>query len=40
VLARAGQVEEARKVLTGFGEQFKDSPLRAEADARLARLGK
>jgi tetratricopeptide (TPR) repeat protein len=40
VLARAGQTEEARKILTGFPEQFKDSKLRAEAAEQLAKLGR
>jgi tetratricopeptide (TPR) repeat protein len=39
VLAKAGKVDEARKTLSGFPEQFKESPLRAEAAERLARLG-
>ncbi len=39
VLARAGQAEEARKILASFGETFKTSQLRPEADERLAKLG-
>jgi tetratricopeptide (TPR) repeat protein len=39
VLAKAGKADDARKVLSGFAEQFKESPLRAEAVERLARLG-
>jgi tetratricopeptide (TPR) repeat protein len=39
VLARAGQADEARRLLTGFAEQFKESPLRGEAQERLAGLG-
>ncbi len=39
VLARAGKVDEARKVLSTFAEDFKDSPLRTEAQERLVRLG-
>jgi tetratricopeptide (TPR) repeat protein len=40
VLAQAGQTEEARKILSGFPEQFKESKLRAEAAERLAKLGR
>ena len=40
VLVRAGKGEEARKLLQAFAEEHKDSPLRAEAQQRLARLGK
>lgn len=40
VLARAGQVDEAKKILGGFPEQFKESKLRAEAAGRLAKLGR
>jgi tetratricopeptide (TPR) repeat protein len=39
VLAKAGKAEEAKKLLAGFPEQFKDSPLKPEAEERLARLG-
>ncbi|HEU4385783.1 MAG TPA: tetratricopeptide repeat protein [Anaeromyxobacteraceae bacterium] len=39
VLARAGKAEEARSILKRFPEEFKDSPLRAEAEERLRRLG-
>jgi tetratricopeptide (TPR) repeat protein len=39
VLARAGKAEEARSILKRFPEDFKDSPLRTEAEARLRRLG-
>ena len=39
VLARAGKAEEARSILKRFPEDFKDSPLRAEAEERLRRLG-
>jgi predicted negative regulator of RcsB-dependent stress response len=39
VLARAGKADEARKILQGFPEEFKDSALRGEAQERLARLG-
>ncbi len=39
VLARAGKAEEARGILKRFPEDFKDSPLRAEAEDRLRRLG-
>jgi predicted negative regulator of RcsB-dependent stress response len=38
VLVRAGKVDEARKLLAAFPEQFKDSPLKSEAQERLARL--
>lgn len=40
VLERAGKVDEAKKVLAAFPEQFKESPLRAAAEQQLARLGK
>lgn len=39
LLAAAGKKEEARKLLTGFGETHKASPLAGEASERLARLG-
>jgi predicted negative regulator of RcsB-dependent stress response len=39
VLAKAGKVDEARQLLSGFEASFKDSRLRPEADERLARLG-
>lgn len=39
VLARAGKGEEARAILKRFPEEFKDSPLRPEAEERLRRLG-
>jgi tetratricopeptide (TPR) repeat protein len=39
VLAAAGRTDEARKILQGFPEEFKDSALKAEAQDRLARLG-
>jgi tetratricopeptide (TPR) repeat protein len=39
VLAAAGKVDEARKVLGGFAEAHPQSQLKAEAAARLARLG-
>ncbi|HET6922554.1 MAG TPA: tetratricopeptide repeat protein [Anaeromyxobacteraceae bacterium] len=39
VLARAGKREEARAILKRFPEEFKDSPLRPEAEERLRRLG-
>lgn len=39
VLARAGKAEEARAILKRFPEDFKDSPLRTEAEERLRRLG-
>jgi predicted negative regulator of RcsB-dependent stress response len=40
VLARAGQADEAKKLLVDFPERFKESPLRAEAAERLAKLGR
>jgi predicted negative regulator of RcsB-dependent stress response len=40
VLAKAGKVDEAKKLLASFPETFKESPLKAEAEQRLARLGK
>jgi len=39
VLAKAGKVDEARKLLGAFPADHKDSPLKAEAAERLARLG-
>jgi GTP-binding protein len=39
VLVQAGKPGEARKLLQAFPEEHKDSPLRAEAQQRLARLG-
>jgi Tetratricopeptide repeat len=39
VLVRAGRRDEARKLLQAFPQEHKDSPLRAEAQQRLARLG-
>lgn len=39
VLGRAGKVEEARAILKRFPEEFKESPLRPEAEERLRRLG-
>ncbi|HZZ84550.1 MAG TPA: tetratricopeptide repeat protein [Anaeromyxobacteraceae bacterium] len=39
VLAKAGKVDEARKALSTFAEDFKDSPLKTEAQERLIRLG-
>ena len=39
VLSRAGKAEEARSILKRFPEDFKDSPLRPEAEERLRRLG-
>jgi tetratricopeptide (TPR) repeat protein len=39
VLAAAGKVEEARKVLSSFPEAHPESQLKAEAATRLARLG-
>ncbi|HZY04443.1 MAG TPA: tetratricopeptide repeat protein [Anaeromyxobacteraceae bacterium] len=39
VLARAGKAEEARAILERFPKDFKDSPLRTEAEERLRRLG-
>jgi hypothetical protein len=40
VLARAGQADEAKKLLAAFPEQFKESSLRAEAAEQLAKLGR
>ncbi|HEY7725642.1 MAG TPA: hypothetical protein VH880_09925 [Anaeromyxobacteraceae bacterium] len=39
VLVRAGKAGEARKLLEAFPQDHKDSPLRPEAQQRLARLG-
>jgi len=39
VLAAAGKADEARKILSGFGEKHADSLLTPEAAQRLARLG-
>jgi tetratricopeptide (TPR) repeat protein len=39
ILTKAGKPDEARQILTGFAEQHKESPLRAEAAEQLARLG-
>lgn len=39
VLAKAGKADEARKILTAFPEQHKESPLRAEAAEQMAGLG-
>jgi tetratricopeptide (TPR) repeat protein len=39
VLAAAGKKEEARKLLAGFAEAHKTSPLAGEASERLAKLG-
>lgn len=39
LLAKSGKAEEARKLLAAFPEQFKESPLRPEAQERLAALG-
>jgi tetratricopeptide (TPR) repeat protein len=39
VLAAAGKLEDARKVLSSFAETHPESQLKAEAAARLARLG-
>lgn len=39
VLVRAGKAAEARKLLAAFAEEHKESPLKAEAQERLARLG-
>ncbi len=39
VLARAGKADEARAILKRFPEDFKDSPLKAEAEERLRKLG-
>ncbi len=39
VLARAGKGDEARAILKRFSEDFKESPLRPEAEERLRHLG-
>ncbi len=39
VLVRGGKVAEAKKLLAGFAEEHKESPLKGEAVERLARLG-
>lgn len=39
VLARAGKGDEARAILERFPEDFKESPLRPEAEERLRHLG-
>lgn len=39
LLERAGKADEARKLLSAFPEEHKESPLKAEAQERLARLG-
>jgi predicted negative regulator of RcsB-dependent stress response len=39
VLARAGKVDEAKGILQSFGEKHKDSALKPQADALLAKLG-
>jgi tetratricopeptide (TPR) repeat protein len=39
LLAAAGKQDEARKLLAGFAEAHKGSPLAGEASERLARLG-
>jgi hypothetical protein len=39
LLARAGKVDEARKMLQAFPQDFKESQLRPEADKQLAALG-
>jgi tetratricopeptide (TPR) repeat protein len=39
VLAAGGKVDEAKQVLSGFGEAHPQSQLKAEAASRLARLG-
>jgi thioredoxin-like negative regulator of GroEL len=39
LLAKAGKVEEARKLLESFPADVKDPLLEAEARERLARLG-
>lgn len=38
LLAKAGKVDEAKKILTAFPNDFKDSTLKAAAAERLARL--
>ncbi len=39
VLAKAGKGDEAKAILKRFPEDFKESPLRPEAEERLRRLG-
>ncbi|BDG07589.1 tetratricopeptide repeat protein [Anaeromyxobacter paludicola] len=39
VLAKAGKADEAKKILATFADDFKESPLKTEAQERLARLG-
>ncbi|MBI5066605.1 MAG: tetratricopeptide repeat protein [Deltaproteobacteria bacterium] len=39
VLVRAGKAAEAKKLLAGFAEEHKESPLKGEALESLARLG-
>jgi predicted negative regulator of RcsB-dependent stress response len=39
VLARAGKADEAKGILQAFGDRHKDSALKPQADALLARLG-
>jgi tetratricopeptide (TPR) repeat protein len=39
VLALAGKQEEARKILADFPTEYADSPLKGEAQQRLAKLG-
>ncbi len=39
VLVKAGKADEAKKVLSTFADDFKESPLKTEAQERLARLG-
>jgi tetratricopeptide (TPR) repeat protein len=39
VLAKAGKADEAKSLLAAFPEQFKESPLRPEAQQRLVRMG-
>lgn len=39
ILARSGKVDEARKLLQSFPQEFKESQLRPEADKLLAGLG-
>jgi predicted negative regulator of RcsB-dependent stress response len=39
VLARAGKADEAKGILQAFGDKHKESALKPEADALLARLG-
>ena len=39
LLARQGKLDEARKLLQAFPQEFKESQLRAEAEQQLSRLG-